>query len=163
MGFACPVCETPQSDGEHLANHLAFAAMLGDDDHETWLNEYTPGWNEQSPDELASRVTEHATEEEYPQVFEDTVHDHGHQHHGQQSHNHRHGHDQQHGQQGHSFETELQQAGGYGRDANTGSETQSILNEARRMTEEMLKGDETEDDDEATSDDSKDEDEGENE
>ncbi|WP_049971826.1 DUF5810 domain-containing protein [Haladaptatus cibarius] len=123
MGFACPVCETPQSDGEHLANHLAFAAMLGDDDHETWLDEHTPGWSEESPDELASRVTEHASEEEYPQVFEDTVHDHGHQHHGQQE---------------RSLETELQQTGGYGRDANIGAEAQSILNEARQMTEEML-------------------------
>ncbi|SIQ69092.1 hypothetical protein SAMN05421858_0096 [Haladaptatus litoreus] len=121
MGFACPVCETPQSDGEHLANHLAFAAMLGDDDHETWLDEHAPGWSEESPDELASRVTEHASEEEYPQVFEDTVHDHQH-----------------HGQQEHSLETELQQTGGYGRDANMGAEAQSILNEARQMTEEML-------------------------
>ncbi len=131
MGFACPVCETPQSDGEHLANHLAFAAILGDDDHETWLDEHAPGWNEQGPDELAPRVTKHAPEEEYPQVFEDTVPDH------------QHGQDHQHG---HGFETELQQAGGYGRDAAMGSDAQSILNEARQMTERML--DESADEDE---------------
>ncbi|MGA9402446.1 DUF5810 domain-containing protein [Haladaptatus sp.] len=121
MGYACPVCETPQSDGEHLANHLAFAAILGDDEHESWLDEYAPGWNEDGPDELAPRITEYADEEEYPQVFEDTVHDHGHDH----------GH-------GHGLEDELQQAGGYGRDATMGSDAQRIMAEARQMTEQMM-------------------------
>ncbi|WP_435159452.1 DUF5810 domain-containing protein [Haladaptatus sp. DFWS20] len=138
MGFACPVCATPQSDGKHLANHLAFAAMLGDDEHETWLDEHAPGWDEESPDELASRVTENASEEEYPQVFEDTVHDHNHHHHGSQEHT--------HDQHGHGLETELQQAGGYGRDANMGAEARSILNEAREMTQSMLDGEEESDD-----------------
>ena len=124
MGYACPVCETPQSDGEHLANHLAFAAILGDDEHESWLDEYAPGWNEDGPDELAPRITEYADEEEYPQVFEDTVHDHGHDH--------------GHGHGGHGLEDELQQAGGYGRDATMGSDAQRIMAEARQMTEQMM-------------------------
>lgn len=140
MGFACPVCATPQSDGKHLANHLAFAAMLGDDEHETWLDEHAPGWDEESPDELASRVTENASEEEYPQVFEDTVHDHSHHHHGSEEH--------AHDRHGHGLETELQQAGGYGRDANMGAEAQSILNEAREMTQKMLDDEDSGDEDE---------------
>jgi hypothetical protein len=144
MGYACPVCETPQSDGEHLANHLAFAAILGDADHESWLDEHAPGWNEEGPDELAPRITEYADEEEYPQVFEDTVHDHGH------------GHSHGHGSGG--LEDELQQAGGYGRDATMGADAQRIMVEARQMTEQMLDDDESNADDTANADDeSKDE------
>ncbi|WP_458206858.1 DUF5810 domain-containing protein [Haladaptatus sp. NG-SE-30] len=139
MGFACPVCETPQSDGEHLANHLAFAAILGDDEHEAWLDEHVPEWDDYGPDELAPRVTELAPEADYPHVFDDTVHDHDH---------------------GHELEDELQQTGGYGRDTRTsgtgggmsggvmGTEAQSILDEARRMTEEMLEEGEDEDESE---------------
>ena len=126
MGYACPVCETPQSDGEHLANHLAFAAILGDEEHESWLDEHAPGWNEDGPDELAPRIIEYADEEEYPQVFEDTAHDHGHDH----------GHSHNHG--GHGLEDELQQAGGYGRDAAMGADAQRIMAEAQEMTEQML-------------------------
>jgi hypothetical protein len=48
-------------------------AMLGREDHASWLNEYTPGWDEAGEDELAPRVAEHAAEREFPQVFEDTV------------------------------------------------------------------------------------------
>lgn len=73
MGYACPVCEAPQADGGHLANHLAFTATLGEDDHASWLDEHAPGWDEATPAALADRVTEHATETEYPQVFEDTT------------------------------------------------------------------------------------------
>ncbi|MFB6111230.1 MAG: DUF5810 domain-containing protein [Halobacteriaceae archaeon] len=48
-GYRCPVCEAPQPDLEHLANHLAFTAMLGDERHETWLDEHTPEWAELAP------------------------------------------------------------------------------------------------------------------
>ncbi|WP_458186912.1 DUF5810 domain-containing protein [Haladaptatus sp. NG-WS-4] len=128
MGYACPVCETPQSDGKHLANHFAFTAILGDDEHEAWLDEHAPGWDEESPDELASRITESVPEAEYPQVFEDTVHDHGHD-------------------QGHRLEDELQQTGGYGRDTGVSggmgsgeidADARAILEEAQRMTREMV-------------------------
>jgi hypothetical protein len=73
MGYACPVCETPQRDGEHLAHHLAFTAMLHGDDHEAWLDEHVPDWNDRDPDGLAAEVTPHAETAEYHEVFEDTV------------------------------------------------------------------------------------------
>ena len=83
MGYACPVCGDPQADAEHLANHLAFSAMLGDDAHEDWLADHAPDWDESDADRLAPVVTAHAEEIEYPQVFEDTTddgHDHDHEH-----------------------------------------------------------------------------------
>lgn len=67
------MCETPHSDGHHLANHVAFTAILGDDDHETWLDEQLPGWGEHGEAWLADRVVELAPEREFPQVFDDTV------------------------------------------------------------------------------------------
>ncbi|WP_332897866.1 DUF5810 domain-containing protein [Haladaptatus sp. CMSO5] len=81
MGYVCPVCEAPQMDGKHLANHLAFTAILGNAEHEAWLDEHAPGWSAEGQKELAARVTEFAEEREYPQVFEDTTgHDHEHDH-----------------------------------------------------------------------------------
>ncbi|MFC7323354.1 DUF5810 domain-containing protein [Halorubrum rutilum] len=73
MGYACPICETPQRDGEHLAHHLAFTAMLHGDDHEAWLDEHISDWNDRDPDGLAAEVTPHAETAEYHEVFEDTV------------------------------------------------------------------------------------------
>lgn len=143
MGYACPVCGVPQRDGEHLANHLAFTAMLDDGDHEAWLDEHAPDWDEQGPDDLAPRVTEHAPQAEYEEVFEDTVQRDGHDH------------DDERG--GALFDDE----GGHGPgrtafDANTArqrggvadldEEAQGILSEAREMTQEMLGGDGSPDD-----------------
>jgi len=71
MGYACPVCAEPQADGEHLANHLAFSAMLGRADHADWLDEHAPDWNEDGPEELAERVAPHAREVELPEVTDD--------------------------------------------------------------------------------------------
>ncbi|QLH76161.1 hypothetical protein HZS55_02065 [Halosimplex rubrum] len=91
MGYACPVCGDPQTDAEHLANHLAFTAMLRGGDHEAWLDDRVDDWAEMDPPDLAERVVDHADEAEFPQVFEDTTggdhdsghgHDHGHQHGG---------------------------------------------------------------------------------
>jgi len=73
MGYACPVCETPQRDGEHLAHHLAFTAMLHGDDHEAWLDEHAPDWADRDPAGLAAAITDHAEEAEYHEVFEDTT------------------------------------------------------------------------------------------
>jgi hypothetical protein len=150
MGYACPVCETPQSDAEHLANHLAFTAMLGDDDHEAWLDDHAPGWNEDGEDELAERVEEYAKEVGFPQVFEDTTHDHGH---GDEP------------RAGDLFEDELERAnergrgsrasGAGGRGAGAGAldaEAQGILQEAREMTDEMLDEDDEADDTDSESD-----------
>ncbi|WP_435180341.1 DUF5810 domain-containing protein [Halorussus sp. AFM4] len=139
MGYACPVCETPQSDAEHLANHLAFTAMLGDDDHEAWLDDHAPGWQEQGERELAARVEEHAKEVGFPQVFDDTT-----------------GHDHGHGDEpraGDLFEDELERANARGRGSMAGGaggrgagggagaldgEAQEILQEAQEMTEQLL-------------------------
>lgn len=73
MGLLCPVCETPQADAGHLANHLAITAMVGQSDHRAWLDTNTPGWEEEGQAELAPRVADQAPAAEFPQVFEDTV------------------------------------------------------------------------------------------
>ena len=73
MGYACPVCSDPQADAGHLANHLAFTAMLGDDDHEAWLDEHVPAWAETGEAELADAVADLVDETEFPQLFEDTA------------------------------------------------------------------------------------------
>lgn len=73
MGYACPVCATPQRDGEHLAHHLAFTAMLHGGDHEAWLDEHAPEWETADPAGLAAAVTPHADPAEYHEVFEDTT------------------------------------------------------------------------------------------
>ncbi|MBP2251942.1 hypothetical protein J2754_002279 [Halarchaeum solikamskense] len=60
MGYACPVCDEHVPDAEHLADHLAFAAVTGDDAHESWLDEHAPGWESGGTEDLAPRVTAHA-------------------------------------------------------------------------------------------------------
>jgi hypothetical protein len=73
MGFACPVCDAPQADGEHLANHIAFTAMLHDDEHADFLDAHVDGWEDKTPPELSAELIRHADETEYDQVFEDTT------------------------------------------------------------------------------------------
>lgn len=83
MGYSCPVCEDPQADGVHLANHLAFTAMVRGGDHEEYLDEHVPDWAGLTEVELAEELSAVAERVEYPQVFEDTTeggHSHGHQH-----------------------------------------------------------------------------------
>ncbi|WP_336325335.1 DUF5810 domain-containing protein [Halovenus sp. HT40] len=84
MGYSCPVCEDPQADGVHLANHLAITAMTRGGDHEAFLDEYVPNWQELDEQSLAEKLQGSAEETEYPQVFEDTTggHDHDHDHTG---------------------------------------------------------------------------------
>jgi hypothetical protein len=64
MGQECPVCGSEEADGEHLANHLAFTALVRGGDHETWLDEHVPDWADRDPESLAPEVTPHATETE---------------------------------------------------------------------------------------------------
>jgi hypothetical protein len=66
MEYACPVCETPQADGRHLANHLAFTALIHGDDHEAWLDEHAPKWEKAGEDDLAERVIDEVAETELP-------------------------------------------------------------------------------------------------
>jgi hypothetical protein len=129
MGYACPVCEVPQRDGEHLANHLAFTAMLREDDHEDWLDEHVPGWGGETPADLAARVTDHAEEADYDEVFEDTTGG-GHDHHADHGHAHGGGQDPLAGQD---------PTGGLGGMAQgvTDAAVESVLEEAREMTTEM--------------------------
>jgi len=95
MGYRCPVCEEPQADDAHLANHLAFTALIRGGDHEDWLDEHVPDWGEMGEEGLANTVREHAESADYPAVFEDTT--------GQAlggGHEHDHAGDQGHGQGG---------------------------------------------------------------
>lgn len=88
MGYRCPVCEDPQADDAHLANHLAFTALIRGGDHEDWLDEHVPDWGEMGEEGLADTVRDHAESADYPAVFEDTTdqefggghdgHEHGH-------------------------------------------------------------------------------------
>lgn len=138
MGYACPVCDLPQRDGEHLANHVAFTAMLHGDEHEAWLDERIPDWEGSTPAELAEAVTARAEETEYEDVFEDTVHDHD--------------HDREHplfgdertaagggrGSSGFDAEAARRRGGGPESDAAVGE----ALSEARELTRRMREGDE---------------------
>ena len=93
MGYDCPVCATPQADARHLANHLAFTALIHGDDHEDWLDEHCPDWESAGEAALAEQVAPLAEEADYPQVFEDTTgdHDHGGEH-DRRDHDHGHAH-----------------------------------------------------------------------
>ncbi|MFC6864253.1 DUF5810 domain-containing protein [Halomicroarcula sp. GCM10025817] len=115
MGYACPVCDQPQADAEHLANHLAFTALTGGDDHEAWLEEHVPDWGQLGEAGLADVVVDYASEADYPQVFEDTTG--GHEGHG---HGAEHGHDQR----------------------SLSDADRDVLAEARDLTEAMLRDDE---------------------
>lgn len=75
MGYLCPVCEAPQPDGEHLANHLAFTGLFGDEAHEAWLDEHVPDWGERDPAALGEAVTAHVEPTEIEGVGSDD-HDH---------------------------------------------------------------------------------------
>ena len=75
MGYECPVCASAEADGEHLANHVAFTALVRGGDHEDWLDEHVPDWADRDPESLAPEVTEHATETDV-EVASTEAHDH---------------------------------------------------------------------------------------
>lgn len=56
MAYLCPVCEDPQVDAAHLANHLAFTALIRGGDHEAWLDGHVPDWSDHEESWLAERV-----------------------------------------------------------------------------------------------------------
>ncbi|AFK19737.1 hypothetical protein E6P09_01475 [Haloferax mediterranei ATCC 33500] len=128
MGYACPVCDAPQRDETHLANHLALQAIVHGDDHETWLDEHAPDWDSMNPDSLGPVVSDFAEEHEFDEVFEDTVdrtqrHKHGH------GHEHGIGHEHGHGQ--------TPQFGGRDGSEPLSGDAARIFEEARSLTEEM--------------------------
>ena len=148
MGYACPVCEVPQQDGHHLANHLAFTALLRGGDHETWLADHVPDWEACDPETLAERVTELADSAEYDAVFEDTTdedrppvqqdapHDHAGHSHARHDHG---GHD--HARQGGAGHSHGAHGGsGVGGPAAGADDLRSVVSEARELTRQMYEG-----------------------
>lgn len=79
MAYRCPVCDNPETDAEHLANHLAFTAVIRGDGHESWLDEHVPDWGDDDPESLAPKVAEAVPEVEVPEFEGDdhASHDHG--------------------------------------------------------------------------------------
>ena len=73
MAYACPVCEGPQVDAEHLANHLAFTAIAGDAEHEAWLDATVEEWGQLGQAELGTIVVEHAEETDFPVDLDEEV------------------------------------------------------------------------------------------
>ncbi|MFC5134440.1 MULTISPECIES: DUF5810 domain-containing protein [Haloferacaceae] len=158
MGYACPVCATPQRDGEHLAHHLAFTAMLHGDDHEAWLDDHAPDWQTADPGELAEDVVDHADPAEYHEVFEDTT-DRGRPNldagmgggRGQGARGHSHGHDHAHDHgPGHGHDAHGDAAAS-GSDP-TDPETAAALEEARELTRRMYEGEDGADVEETSTD-----------
>jgi hypothetical protein len=126
MGYRCPVCGDPQADGVHLANHLAFTALVRGGDHESWLEDNVPDWEERGEEGLAAAVTDLAESAEYPQVFEDTTGEGGR---GNE-------HDHRHGQPARGAEDVPVDVGALGDPA----EAEEILAEAREMTRTRRRG-----------------------
>jgi hypothetical protein len=120
MGYACPVCETPQRDADHLANHLAFTAVLHGDAHERWLDEHAPGWGEDGVAELAPVVADAADEAEYQEVFEERMPE---------------------GVDDERDGTRRSRPAGAVPDANVDADTRRVLAEARELTRAMLAAD----------------------
>ena len=158
MGYACPVCDDPQQDAEHLANHLAFQAMTHGDDHESWLDEHTSNWADGGPADLAPQVAAVAEETEYEVVFDDTAPDPGDgterydpDLQGESGHGHDHSQTHDHGRP--------ETRGGDVDTAGLGPEARQVVEDARELTREMLgdgtdapTGDGTEEGDSAESD-----------
>ena len=128
MGYTCPVCSDPQADAGHLANHLAFTAMTGGDDHEVWLDDHVDDWGELGEAELAEIVVNYADEEEFPQVFEESGLDDDHDHDGVE---------------------DLPPGAEQSRSRTMSDADESVLAEARELTKEMLEESEAEADSES--------------
>ena len=138
MGYACPVCDVPQRDERHLADHLAFTAMLRHEAHEAWLDEHVSDWGERSPVDLGPELADLADEAEFEAVFEDTVH----------------GRDHDHGRGRPDVDVGTRGYGGAGgRGAgDSDAETRSVMREARELTREMYGTRENETESDATDD-----------
>ncbi len=120
MGYRCPVCGDPQADDVHLANHLAFTALVRGGDHEAWLDEHVPDWGMMGESTLAPRVSDRAEPAEYPAVFEDTT-DGGREH------------DHEGSSHSHTSET-LPETADLSAGGPTDEETRAVLDRARELT-----------------------------
>jgi hypothetical protein len=124
MGYRCPVCGDPQADDVHLANHLAFTALVRGGDHEAWLDEHVPDWGTMGESTLAPQVSDRAEPAEYPAVFEDTT-DGGREH------------DREGSSHGHTSETAreaLPETADLSAGGPTDEETRAVLDRARELT-----------------------------
>ena len=134
MGYRCPVCDTPQQDAGHLADHLAFTAMLRGEDHEEWLDERVPEWGDLGTETLAERVVGYAPEAEFEAVFEDTT--------GPHAHAHDHGRDSARATDRGRPDVDVDAEAARDRSTAGGgdAEVQAVLREAQELTREMLEG-----------------------
>lgn len=73
MGYRCPVCDDPQIDDKHLANHLAFTALVRGGEHEAWLDAEVPDWGQLGEQELATKLHGTVDEAAFPDVLEETT------------------------------------------------------------------------------------------
>jgi hypothetical protein len=120
MAYLCPVCEEPQVDATHLADHMAFTAMLRGEGHEAWLDDHAPDWAASDDDALAATLRETVGAVDHP--IDESAEDSG-----------GHGHDH-----GHNPAVDRQSTRGMGA---LDEEATDILAEAREMTEQMQDGD----------------------
>jgi hypothetical protein len=135
MGYSCPVCETPQHDSEHLANHLAMTAMLHEDDHEAWLDEHIDGWAELTPPALGGRVVDVAEAVDYDEAAVEQAEISEEFHEDPQDASHEHADSHQHDHSG------VPEVGGVDEPSIQGpdtldEETQEVLAQARELTRE---------------------------
>lgn len=113
MGLACPVCDVPHTDVEHLADHLAVTAMVRRGDHAAWLDEHAPDWSAMTRADLGSVVGDYAAEVDSVDLHEEV-----------DSHDHEHVRGQP-------------PASGLDAGGDLDAEARAMLDEARRMTERM--------------------------
>ena len=142
MGYRCPVCTHPQTDGKHLANHLAFTALIRGGEHEAWLDEHVPDWEDMGEETLATRVRADVPAVELPSEFETDSHHGGQfdQHSKQVERGHlrtdpEHGHPSTDHEHGHS---------GSDVPPPTDEETQALLEQARELTRKRRQDDDEE-------------------
>ncbi|POG55390.1 DUF5810 domain-containing protein [Haloferax marisrubri] len=140
MGYACPVCDAPQRDETHLANHLALQAIVHGDDHETWLDEHAPEWADLNADSLGPLVSDLAEEREFDEVFEDTV-----DRTGGRGHNHAHGQEHDHD----IPDRQAQPFGGSGGSQSLSGDAARIFEQAQSLTREMYEEGEDGEDEQA--------------
>ena len=124
MGLACPVCDVPHPDGEHLADHVAITATTRDGDHRAWLAEHAPDWESMTRTELGELVADRAEEIDSLDLHEEV---------------------EKHQSQGHTHDGFPEHAASDG-PAPLDEEARAIIAEAQKMAERTRKGSDGDDD-----------------